>query len=293
MMIDELSALAALEEHKTMTRAAIALHISQSAVSKRIATLEQAFDKSLIERTGRRVILTPLGVDLLRRTQPLLAELKDVFAEERYETTGKLTIALSLSVLIEGGATALAKTRDRLPGLVLDVTAEYASVAVEMVRSGDVLLALVQGDSKTSSDLTSLFVSEQELVIIPSGLKTFRFPRKGSLPIMSVDKHSEAGHAIERGLKRFQSESEVKFVQERSYQSFAVVARLALAGFGHGLVPFEVAKGLGVKESKVVRFPKSPIKIPIQIIGRPTTLSRPLVRKFCDTLKATLNQSKP
>ena len=55
-MIENLETLVTLSKTGTMMEAGTVLKISQSAVSKRIATLERYYDRALIERHGRRVL---------------------------------------------------------------------------------------------------------------------------------------------------------------------------------------------------------------------------------------------
>lgn len=64
MSILPLTALRAFEkvaEHLSFTRAAEALHVTQSAVSQQVAQLEQRVGKRLVERSGRSLRLTPHG----------------------------------------------------------------------------------------------------------------------------------------------------------------------------------------------------------------------------------------
>ncbi|MFZ8913437.1 MAG: helix-turn-helix domain-containing protein, partial [Pseudomonadales bacterium] len=60
-MIENLETLVTLSKTGTMMEAATVLKISQSAVSKRVAALERQYDRALIERRGRRVVLTAYG----------------------------------------------------------------------------------------------------------------------------------------------------------------------------------------------------------------------------------------
>ena len=60
-MIENLETLIALSKAGTMIEASTALRISQSSVSKRIAALERYYDRDLIERHGRLVVLTHHG----------------------------------------------------------------------------------------------------------------------------------------------------------------------------------------------------------------------------------------
>ena len=56
-----------------MTRAANRLHISQSAVSRRIKALENEVGRKLIEKSGRQAVFTQHGARLLERMRPLVA----------------------------------------------------------------------------------------------------------------------------------------------------------------------------------------------------------------------------
>jgi DNA-binding transcriptional LysR family regulator len=71
----------------SFTAAATLLQISQPAVSQHIAKLEQEVGAALLVRTGRSVQLTPPGQILLRRTEQLLAHLRDT-ADELAAATG-------------------------------------------------------------------------------------------------------------------------------------------------------------------------------------------------------------
>ena len=69
-MIENLETLVRLASTGTMMETATQLEISQSAVSKRIAALERYYDKTLIERDGRRVTLTQNGQQLVDKVAP-------------------------------------------------------------------------------------------------------------------------------------------------------------------------------------------------------------------------------
>ena len=66
-MIENLETLLALSRTGTMMEASTELRISQSAVSKRLATLEKYYDRKLIQKKGRRVELTQHGQRLVDR----------------------------------------------------------------------------------------------------------------------------------------------------------------------------------------------------------------------------------
>lgn len=68
-----LRAFGQVAEHLSFTRAAQALHVTQSAVSQQVARLEQRLGKRLVERTGRRLRLTAHGEALAAACQQSFA----------------------------------------------------------------------------------------------------------------------------------------------------------------------------------------------------------------------------
>ena len=102
-MIENLETLVALSKVGTMMEASTELRISQSAVSKRIATLERYYDRELIERHGRRVVLTHHGTRLVERVTPLLSELRSVFLEDNALRKGRIIVGVSEAILSSWG----------------------------------------------------------------------------------------------------------------------------------------------------------------------------------------------
>ena len=83
MLLEGLETLCLLASEGTMAKVASRLYISQSAVSKRIAQLEQRLGKKLIEPDGRHIRLTPQARELLARVAPSLAEMKGCWRTAR------------------------------------------------------------------------------------------------------------------------------------------------------------------------------------------------------------------
>ncbi|WP_144150424.1 LysR family transcriptional regulator [Paraburkholderia sp. BCC1885] len=64
MTPDQLITFAAVAEHRNISRAALALHLSQPAVSGQLRLLQEEFGEPLYQRDGRGVRLTPAGEQL-------------------------------------------------------------------------------------------------------------------------------------------------------------------------------------------------------------------------------------
>ena len=77
MDLASLEAFLAVAESSGFSAAGERLRITQPAVSKRIAALEQDLGRRLFDRIGREVTLTEAGRALLPRAQRILSELED------------------------------------------------------------------------------------------------------------------------------------------------------------------------------------------------------------------------
>ena len=89
MKIDTLGvqAFIAIADHGGFQKAADALRISQTALTRRLQHLEAVLGVKLVERTTRSVALTGIGQDFLPQAQRLLKDLQAALAE--IQETGK------------------------------------------------------------------------------------------------------------------------------------------------------------------------------------------------------------
>jgi len=133
------------------TQAARTLHISQSAVSKQIAQLEQSLGMPLLERQGSHIHLTAAGNVVLQRAEgmlrlrhELLSELDDLSQLAR----GELRLGLPLLGSDALFASRFAEYRRRYPNIQVQLL-EGGSLNVEQaVRNGELEL----GGSLTPKD---------------------------------------------------------------------------------------------------------------------------------------------
>ena len=82
--VHQLTVFRTVAHHLSYTRAAEALYLSQPAVTQQVRTLEQVLGLQLFTRSGRGIVLTPAGHELLRHTErqlALLAETASVVKE--------------------------------------------------------------------------------------------------------------------------------------------------------------------------------------------------------------------
>src|SRR3546814_19153908 len=89
-----------IAEHGSITRAAAELHITQPALTRHVAHLEDQLRVKLLMRHGRGVRLTEPGRMLTTRARSMLADI-DIISEEllarKTETQGELSVGLPWS----------------------------------------------------------------------------------------------------------------------------------------------------------------------------------------------------
>lgn len=98
MDLASLNAFIAIAETGSFSEAGERLHLTQPAVSKRIASLEQQLSVRLFDRLGREVSLTEAGRALLPRAYQILNVLDDTrraLSNLSGDISGRLTLATS------------------------------------------------------------------------------------------------------------------------------------------------------------------------------------------------------
>jgi DNA-binding transcriptional LysR family regulator len=257
-----------------MMETSTVLKISQSAVSKRIANLERYYDRHLIERHGRRVALTHHGTRLVEKVTPLISELRSVFLEDNALRKGKIIMGVSEAILASWGPRLFADVRDRMPDVELEFHAQRSPVVLDRIRSGEYMLGVCTGSPDSESDLQSEVLRLEPLVIMPSALEPIDYRVGDELGVITIESRSGAWQSIEDDMRR------LKLKRLTSLESFFSVAQMALAGFGHGLVPSGVAATLGVQDDQVIPLGEAGLNRPVRFVARKSMFSRPLVQTF-------------
>jgi LysR family hydrogen peroxide-inducible transcriptional activator len=125
--LKQLAYALAVEEHLHFRKAAEACHVSQSALSTALAELESQLGMPLFERDNKKVLVTPMGQQVLERARPILVQVEDLYQLARH-ARGPLTASLSVGVIPTIGPYLLPKV---LPGL----KAQFPDAALQIVEA--------------------------------------------------------------------------------------------------------------------------------------------------------------
>ncbi|MCB1759885.1 MAG: LysR family transcriptional regulator [Gammaproteobacteria bacterium] len=146
MELNDLKAFIAVAESGSFSRAADQLFITQPAVSKRIASLEEKLATRLFDRIGRSVSLTETGRHLRDRASRILREVEDLqrsVSELDGEVAGTLTMATSHHIGLRRLPPVLKAYNQAYGRVKLDIRFMDSEEACLAVEQGSLELAIV------------------------------------------------------------------------------------------------------------------------------------------------------
>ncbi|GGP89193.1 hydrogen peroxide-inducible genes activator [Streptomyces roseolilacinus] len=146
--LSQLRAFTAVAEHLHFRDAAAAIGMSQPALSGAVSALEEALGVQLLERTTRKVLLSPAGERLAVRAKAVLDAVGELMEEAeavQAPFTGVLRLGVIPTVAPYLLPTVLRLVHDRYPDLDLQVHEEQTYSLLEGLAAGrlDVLLLAV------------------------------------------------------------------------------------------------------------------------------------------------------
>ena len=169
MDLQALHTFAILAEVGSFSQAAERLYLTQPAVSKRIAALEQELGMRLFDRIARQVQLTEAGNILQRRSQNILKEIDDCkreIANLSGTISGQLTIATSHHIGLHHLPKILRKYAKLYQQVDVDLHFMDSEQANQMVANGQMELGIVTLPARPFKNIQATPLWEDELEIV-------------------------------------------------------------------------------------------------------------------------------
>lgn len=163
-----LQAFAAVAETGSFSIAAEQMHLTQPAISKRIALLESQLDCSLFDRIGRQITLTEGGRTLLPHAQSVLQELRSAkrhIQDLRGGVNGLLTMGISHHMGLHRLPPVLQQFSEQYPDVRLDIDFLDSEEAYERVLLGEVELGVITLAPEEKPSLQQTPIWKDELVV--------------------------------------------------------------------------------------------------------------------------------
>jgi len=237
--VRHLRAFVALATHRNFTRAAQACHLSQSAFSTLVQTLEEQAGSRLFERTTRHVELSADGRRFEEVARRLLEDFEAAFADLRdHAERRKGRVAIAALPSLAGGdlPPLLAAYRARYPGIALELHDQLADGCIDMVRRGQVDFALAPTPAQDTDLRVEPLVHDNFHLVCRADHPLARKRRiaptaLAGLPFIQLSRTSSVRQHLDAALHplRLNGVMEVEHL--------ATVAALVEAGLGISVVP--------------------------------------------------------
>ena len=168
MNLHHLRVFAAVAEHRGFSRAAVALRLSQPAVSKTVQELERQVGLALFDRGERSPRLTDAGEALFARARELFGVeriAEEELAALRGLERGVLRVGASTTIATYFLPPLLARFHQEHPGVTLRVVSANTRAIARRLLEGRLDIALVEGPI-SHARLSVIPWREDELVVI-------------------------------------------------------------------------------------------------------------------------------
>ncbi|MCY1165796.1 MAG: LysR family transcriptional regulator [Pseudomonadota bacterium] len=223
---------------KSISRAAEKLYLTQSAMSSRIATLEEELGILLLDRRDKQFKLTVAGTRFLVYAQRLLDLQREVKAE--MGSGAPMAVAMRIgaieSVLHSWLIPWLEKLRADHPGLELELTVETTPILMDQVQRGT--LDLVFAVLPASADgVINHALPSMEMVFVGNPAlhkkRNYRLSELAEMELLTFQKGSQPHVTL---LDLFKS-NRMEPKKVHAISSISAMVQLVQGGFGVALLP--------------------------------------------------------
>ncbi|HWU69105.1 MAG TPA: LysR family transcriptional regulator [Stenotrophobium sp.] len=214
-----LSAFVEVADSGSFSRAAATLHLSQPAISKRIAALEAQLGKSLFDRVGRSIKLTDAGRTLLPYARRALQDVEDgrrALSHLSDRVGGRLSIGTSHHIGLHRLPPVLREFTRLYPDVDLDIHFMDSEVACQSVLAGKLELGIVTLPTQALPhlEMRQIWPDPLTVVIAPehplAGKKRIALPELANYPAVMPDESTYTHRIVKAELKKHGVEPHVR-----------------------------------------------------------------------------------
>ncbi|GAB3283837.1 hydrogen peroxide-inducible genes activator [Parahaliea aestuarii] len=144
--LKQLTYALAVEKTRHFKKASELCSVSQSALSTAISEMESQLGVQVFERDNKRVLVTPVGQQILDKARAIKLELDDLY-QLSHQSHSPLSYPMSVGVIPTIGPYLLPKVlpavRSEYPGFQMTIDEDQSRVLVEKVRNGELDTAVL------------------------------------------------------------------------------------------------------------------------------------------------------
>ena len=299
----QLHAFAALARRGSFTLAAKDVFLTQSAVSHAIKTLEQDVGARLVDRVGRRVLLTQAGEQFLRHTEKILREMAAARAGLEDLTKwghGRLRIGASTTACQHILPTVLREFRQGYPKCTLRIEPGDHGQQLDLLRGGQIDLAImIEPPAPALAEFTFVPLFSDELCFLVSPLHAWaqlgRAPRE-TIEAETLVLYNKSSHTF-RLVGEYFREKRIALNNFIELGSMEAIKELVKIGLGAGGLAPWIARA-ELESGSLVAVPLGPRKLKrrwgiTHLKGRRLALAEETFVGLCGSVTESLGLAAP
>ena len=242
MDISALQEFISVARYKSFSKASDHLFVTQPAVSKRVASLEDELGVKLFNRIARQVSLTDAGQQLFPRAEDLVNQADDMqrFASNlNQDISGELSVAISHHIGLHRMPPILKAFKAKHTAVTLDIRFEDSDQGFSEVERGDIEFAVITLPSTLSDKLIKQTVWVDDLHVVVSQDHPLAAQAKLSLsqladyPCVLPSKDTETHQIM---LREFTTR-QLRLQVQMQTNNLETLKMLVTAGLGWSLLP--------------------------------------------------------
>jgi len=287
-----LQAFHAVAKHRSFTKAADALCMTQPAVTFQIRQLEEQFNTRLFDRTNGRIALTQAGEIALAYAERILAlsdELGARMKEASGQDAGPLLIGASTTIAEFLLPKIIGEFKGRHPGVVPQLSVSNSEAVQARVAERSLDVGFIEGDSHLPTLVTDVCCEDELCVVCVPSHPLARMP---SVPLAALAEHAyigrESGSGTREVIDHYLQKSGIALDVVMEAGSPEALKGLVATGLGYAIMSRATAEK-EVRLGELVRVPLAPRLIRQLSVVYPKERFHPrLVTAFVEFAKAGL-----
>lgn len=292
--LGDLRAFLAVADLGSFRAASEALHLSQSALSRRADKLEDALGVKLLQRTTRKVELTTVGRGFVPRARNVLNELENALIgirEVSDRLSGLVTIACVPSAVAYFLPSVVRKYHEQYPRINIRIIDESSSQVLTAVARGEADFGLTYIGA-TDADIEFTPLLEESFVVAVR--RDHPLAEKEELDWVDLCEHEYISLAQGSG-NRFLIDQALSHSGKRprhfcEVQHVPALVSMVEAGLGVGVVPRLAMPDEAHASLVSVRLRNPKVSRTIGLIHRRGKMLNPVVKLFYDLLVSSVSE---
>ena len=286
----------AIAEGMHLSRAAEALNISQSALSRQVQALEEDLGFRLFDRIGKRLTLTAEGEDFLPRAAGLIEQANALSLRAEAIARGRvghLRVGATAQTIASLIAPALTGFRAGHPGIEITLAEGANKALIEMVERGTVHMAIATPDDPANFESQPLFMASLLAYLPPDdprgGQERLPVEALADAPVLLLRRGFMTRDLVDESFRRAGIRPRIVLESDSPHALVAMVA----AGHGIAMLSSAAARGIHAFRPVALTLGGALIRRQVSAIWNPTRHRPAALPMLVEVLEATARGQQP